>query len=229
MREDTANKPKGAAEAPSSPRPLLGLKDHRRSLLFYFITVVVAVVGIGLGRECSPIESPLSFLFAIPGVLAAVLGFLMTIIAVWELAPVLIERSPAPARPLLAVVIVAIWASIPICIYYLNHDTPFNFYRLLNFFEFRGLLVAKLFVVGIIASLFGHKYVTPRINRIQPYILIPVVSMFIGFWLSPESDPAAEATGLTVGLVYYIGVLVAASIGYFLGQVMRNYKNAQGQ
>lgn len=225
--DDAGSKYEKARETPTSPTVLSGLKGYLESLRFYLITVVIAVVGIGLGHEGSSIDPPLSLLFAIPGVFAAAFALLMTIIAMWCYAPVLIERSPAPARLLVASIVIAIWASIPIWIYYLNHDPFFNFHRFLNYFEFHGLLVAKLFVVGIIASMIGHKYVSPRNKRIQPYILIPVISMFIGFWLSPNSDPALETIGLTAGLVYYLGVLVAALLGYCLGEVMRSSKNSQ--
>lgn len=225
--DDAGNKHGKAGETPTSPMVLFGLKEYLKPLLFYLITVVIAVVGISLGHDRSPIDPPLSLLFAIPGAFATVFALLLTVSAVWSYAPVLIERSPAPARPLVAPIIIAIWASIPIWVYYLNHDPSFNFHRFLNYFEFHGLVVAKLFVVGIIASLLGHKHVTPRNKRIQPYILIPVISMFIGFWLSPDSDPALETIGLTAGLVYYIGVLVAALLGYFLGEVMRSNKSSQ--
>lgn len=180
------------------------------------------VIGLGavlVGEDDA--HALLAFAF-MGGVLVLFAAVVATTYGLWLGMPVLIKRVPDAYRPMSKVVFVLLWASTPLWFYYFLHARPLQFGALLEYVEFRGLYVAKLFVVGIIAFGFGRHHDWPEYRTIQAYVLLPVVCLFVGGWLAPEEDEAALRTGLTVPLVYYIGATFAACIGFFVGDLSRD-------
>lgn len=202
------------------PKAFIGLKEDLSLLL---ILTIIAVGGVGVGNilfNKGPwIVQLLSFVFTITGGFALAAALVLAVLSARAYIPVLIEDSPAPIRPLFALVIITMWASIPLWPYYLNNPLIFNLEELIQYFVSHGVFVGQLFIVGIVAFLYGRNSTLTGYKKIQLYVLNPVVCLFVAAWLSPEHDPAVEVTGLNEGLVYYVGILVAASLGLFAGTV----------
>ena len=179
---------------------------------------------IGLGAVLIG-ENNVHSLLVLPlmvGVLVLFAAVVATTYGLWLGAPILIGRVPEAYRPLAKLGFVLLWASTPLWFYYLLHAQPPHLGALLEYVEFRGFYVAKLFVVGTVAFGFGRHHNSPEYRSIQPYVLLPIVCLFVGGWLAPEEDEGALRTGLTLPLVYYVGVTFAACVGFFLGQLGRN-------
>jgi hypothetical protein len=180
--------------------------------------------AIGLGAVFigqSAFHSLLGLAF-FAGVVLLFAAVVATIYGLWLGGPILMTRVPETYRPLAKLGFVLLWASVPLWIYYLLHAHPLNPVALLDYVEFRGFYVAKLFLVGIVAFAVGRHHKLQEYRSIQPYVLIPVVCLFLGGWLAPEEDEAARRTGLTLPLVYYVGVTFAACVGFFFGQLARH-------
>lgn len=179
---------------------------------------------IGLGAVLVG-ENDVHSLLSLPlmaGVLVLFAAVVATTYGLWLGAPILIGRVPEAYRPLAKLGFVLLWASTPVWFFYSLHGQPPHLGPLLEYVEFRGYFVAKLFVVGIIAFGFSRHHNSPEYRSIQPYVLLPVVCLFVGGWLAPEEDEGALRMGLTLPLVYYVGTTFAAFVGFFLGQLVRN-------
>jgi hypothetical protein len=184
----------------------------------------IGLAAVFIGRSAnSPSAIPplLEMVFFSGGVLLLFAAVVATAYGIWLGAPVLMARISETYRPFAKLGFVLLWASVPLWFYYSLHARPLDLVALLNYVEFRGFFVVKMFLVGIVAFAVRRNHDSEPYRNIQPYVLIPVACLFLGGWLAPDEDEAAWRSGLTLPLVYYVGVTFAACVGFFLGQSAR--------
>jgi hypothetical protein len=179
------------------------------------------VIGIGAAAIGENDVYSLRIIPLMASVLILFAAVVVTIYVAWFGVPVLILRVPESFRSLAKFSFVLVWTLIPLWIYGLMREQSLNFGAFFEYIGLRGLFVAKLFMVGIVAFLISRHCKLPEYRSIQPYVLLPFACLFLGGWLAPEGDVGALQTGLTLSLVYYVGVAFATSLGFFLGQLYK--------
>jgi hypothetical protein len=196
----------------------------------WIVSCVIGVLGVWLGSR-GGYEGYWGLLYFI-GVFALLPALGFTLWIVWEGAPVIVAKSPEPWRPLANIGVFLLWVSVPLWIYKNAHpERQIRFLGLLDYVEVHGYLVAGLFILGIIAFGYGRSAKTRShygsvtgAFAIRPYLVIPIAILILAYLLHPDDDGAIAATGLTVGLVYYVWGVISASIGFLLGRAIHDMK-----